>query len=27
VENILNMFAHTKNNAEVVNMIRKNRIL
>jgi transcription termination factor Rho len=27
VENILNMFAHTKTNAEVVNMIRKNRIL
>ena len=27
VENILNMFAHTKNNSEVVNMIRKNRIL
>ena len=27
VENILNMFAHTRNNAEVVNMIRKNRIL
>jgi transcription termination factor Rho len=26
VENILNMFAHTKNNAEVVNMIRRNRI-
>jgi transcription termination factor Rho len=26
-ENILNMFAHTKNNEEVVNMIRKNRIL
>jgi transcription termination factor Rho len=26
-ENILNMFAHTKNNDEVVNMIRKNRIL
>ena len=27
VENILNMFAHTKTNAEVVNMVRKNRIL
>lgn len=26
-ENILNMFAHTKNNAEVVEMVRKNRIL
>ena len=27
VENILNMFAHTKNNAEFINMVRKNRIL
>ena len=27
VENILNMFAHTKNNAELVNMVRKNRII
>lgn len=27
VENILNMFAHTKNNAELVNMVRKNRIV
>lgn len=27
VENILNMFAHTKNNEEVVEMIKKNRIL
>ena len=27
VENILNIFAHTKNNQEVVEMIKKNRIL
>ncbi len=27
VENILNMFAHTKNNKEFVNMVMKNRIL
>ena len=27
VENILNMFAHTKTNAEFVNMVKKNRIL
>ena len=27
VENILNMFAHTKSNAEFINMVRKNRIL
>ena len=27
VENILNMFAHTKNNAEFINMVTKNRIL
>ena len=27
VENILNMFAHTKNNAEFINTVRKNRIL
>ena len=27
VENILNMFAHTKTNEEVVEMIKKNRIL
>jgi transcription termination factor Rho len=27
VENILNMFAHTKNNDEFVNMVKKNRIL
>jgi transcription termination factor Rho len=27
VENILNMFAHTKNNQEFINMVRKNRIL
>ena len=27
VENILNMFAHTRSNAEFVNMVRKNRIL
>lgn len=27
VENILNMFAHTKNNGEFVNMVKKNRIL
>ena len=26
-ENVLNMFAHTRNNAEVVNQLRKNRIL
>ena len=26
VENILNMFAHTKNNHEFINMVRKNRI-
>ena len=26
-ENILNMFAHTKNNAEFINMVTKNRIL
>ena len=27
VENVLNMFAHTKNNTEFVNMVRKNRIV
>ena len=27
VENVINMFSHTKNNAEFVNMVRKNRIL
>ena len=27
VENILNIFAHTKTNEEVVEMIKKNRIL
>ena len=27
VENILNMFAHTKNNEEFVNMVKKTRIL
>ena len=27
VENILNMFAHTKNNKEFINTVRKNRIL
>ena len=27
VENILNMFAHTRNNAEFIQMVRKNRIL
>jgi transcription termination factor Rho len=27
VENILNMFAHTRNNQEFINMVRKNRIL
>ena len=27
VENILNMFAHTKNNQEFINQVRKNRIL
>ena len=27
VENILNMFAHTKTNAEFINMVRKNRIV
>lgn len=27
VENILNMFAHTKNNHEFINLVRKNRIL
>ena len=27
VENVLNMFAHTKNNSEFVNMVRKNRIV
>lgn len=27
VENVLNMFAHTKNNQEFINMVRKNRIL
>ena len=27
VENILNMFAHTRSNAEFVNMVKKNRIL
>ena len=27
VENILNMFAHTHNNHELVNMLVKNRIL
>lgn len=27
VENILNMFAHTKNNAEFVQLVKKNRIL
>lgn len=26
-ENILNMFAHTRNNADFINMVRKNRIL
>lgn len=27
VENILNMFAHTKTNVELINMVRRNRIL
>lgn len=27
VENILNMFAHTRSNADFINMVRKNRIL
>jgi transcription termination factor Rho len=27
VENILNMFAHTKSNAEFINIVKKNRIL
>ena len=27
VENILNMFAHSKNNKELVQMLQKNRIL
>lgn len=27
VENVINMFSHTKNNVEFVNMVRKNRIL
>ncbi len=27
VENVLNMFAHTKNNKEFVNLVKKNRIL
>ena len=27
VENVLNMFAHTKSNKEFVNLVKKNRIL
>ena len=27
VENILNMFAHTRTNADFINLVRKNRIL
>ena len=27
VENILNMFARTKNNREYINMVKKNRII
>lgn len=27
VETILNMFAHTKNNVEFINMVRRNRII
>ena len=27
VENILNMFARTKNNREYINMVKKNRIM
>ena len=27
VENILNMFAHTRTNADFINLVKKNRIL